>query len=71
MLTIEQKLDKTATTISNHVGRGNNLYTNSRSDELQMRYDELMEQAKDDGKWVEYCDVRHYSVDHEAYDFWS
>jgi len=71
MKTIEQKLDKTATTISNHVARGNNLYTNSRSEELQARYDELMEQAKDTSKWVGYCEKHHYAVNHQAFDFWA
>jgi|SaaInlStandDraft_4_1057021.scaffolds.fasta_scaffold46917_5 hypothetical protein len=68
---LEKKLDRTHSTISNHIARGGSNSQTSKSWELQDRYDKLKEQAQNKDAWFAYCTTRGFSVEHRAWDLWA
>lgn len=70
MKTTIEKLNKTKTSLSNHVARGNQV-ENQRSYDLIDRYTDLKEQASQEGVWTQYCDDVGFDKSHDAYDFFA
>jgi len=65
-----KKLNRTATSLTNHVGRGNML-GGQRSQELVDRYHDLKAEALELNVWGDFCASRGYAADHDAYDFFA
>lgn len=77
MITIanyRKQLDRTATSLSNHVGRGATLNA-ARSQQLVDRYEELRMLAMFDQEYrtefYAFCESRGWDRSHDAYDFFA
>ena len=70
MTNLTAKLDRTATSLTNHVARGNTL-NGMRSQQLVDRFEELKAAAIEAGIWTDWTVSKGYAESVNAYDFFA